>query len=106
MTSIIVLDSAKRDFDDIKTGFKKTHSAARFDQFKQSFKDLFAPIKAFPLSGAVPDECATLELVIRQRIVEDIRVIYEVKGNTVYIRMFLSTQRDFLRHLVERMLRP
>lgn len=106
MTKIIVLDSARIDFNDIKAGFKKTHSAARFDQFKQSFKDLFAQMKLFPLAGVVPDECATLELVIRQRVAEDIRVIYEVKDDTIFIRMFLSTQRDFLTHLGARMLRP
>ena len=106
MTKIIVLDSAKIDFNDIKAGFKKTHSAARFDQFKQSFKELFAHMKLFPLAGVVPDECITLELIIRQRVIEEIRVIYEVSGDTIYIRMFLSTHRDFLTHLVERMLRP
>ena len=106
MTKIIVLDSARIDFNDIKAGFKKTHSAARVDQFKQSFKDLFAHMKLFPLAGVVPDECATLELVIRQRVTEETRVIYEVKGDTIYIRMFLSTHRDFFSHLVERMLRP
>jgi len=105
MTEIVVLESAKADFDDIKAGFKSTHSVARFKQFKQSFRDLFNQIKQFPLAGVVPDECVTLELQIRQRIVEDIRVIYEVKDDTVVVRMFLSTHRDFLGHLVERMLR-
>lgn len=105
MTKIVVLDSARVDFRDIKLGFKRTHSAARFDQFKQSFKDLFAHMKAFPLAGAVPDECAPLGLVIRQRIVEDVRVIYEVKEDTIVVRMFLSTQRDFPSHLVTRILK-
>ncbi len=103
---MIVLDSARMDFDDIKAGFKKTHSAEKFDQFKQSFKVLFMQMKLLPLAGVVPDECTTLELVIRQSITEDTRIIYEVKDDTIYIRMFLSTNREFLSHLVERMLRP
>lgn len=106
MTNIIVLDSARTDFNEIKAGFKNTHSAARFAQFKQSFKDLLAQMKQFPLAGVVPEECATVELDIRQRIVEGIRVIYEVKGETIYIRMFLPAQRDFAAHLIDRMLRP
>ncbi|NHZ88144.1 hypothetical protein F2P45_03760 [Massilia sp. CCM 8733] len=106
MTKIIVLDSARTDFNEIRAGFKNTHSAARFDQFKQSFNDLFAQMKQYPLAGVVPDECATLELVVRQRMVEGVTVIYEVKGDTIYVRMFLPTQRDFLAHLVDRMLRP
>ncbi|WP_090435948.1 type II toxin-antitoxin system RelE/ParE family toxin [Duganella sp. CF458] len=105
MTKIIVLDSAKTDFQEIQAGFKKTHSAARLEEFKQSFKDLFAQIKQFPLAGVVPDECVALELVIRQRITEGTRVIYEVRDDTIFIRMFLSTERDFMTHLVERMLR-
>lgn len=106
MTNIIVLDSARTDFNEIKAGFKSTHSAARFAQFKQSFKELFVQMKQFPLAGVVPEECATVELAIRQRIVEGIRVIYQVKGETMYVRMFIPTQRDFLAHLVDRMLRP
>jgi plasmid stabilization system protein ParE len=105
MTKIIVLDSAKTDFREIQAGFKKTHSAARFEEFKRSFKELFAQIKQFPLAGVAPDECVALELVIRQRITEDTRVIYEIRGDTIFVRMFLSTERDFMTHLVERMLR-
>lgn len=47
-------------------------------------------------------------MLIRQRICEQVRVVYhhEQAGETIYIRMFLPTQRNFLEHQTNRILRP
>lgn len=47
-------------------------------------------------------------MLIRQRMCEQVRVVYhhEQAGETIYIRMFLPTQRNFLEHLTNRILRP
>jgi Txe/YoeB family toxin of Txe-Axe toxin-antitoxin module len=67
---------------------------------------LFADIQSHPLAGTIPEEASNLGRVLRQRIIEQIRVIYEVRDDTVYVRMVLSTRRDFTAHLIERLLQP
>lgn len=106
MARIVFLERARTDYQEIKNAFKARHSAARFQQFKQAFKHLYVDMERYPMAGVVPDEASLLGLKIRQRIVEQVRVIYQVEDETIYVHMFIPTQRDFLAHLTERLLRP
>ena len=69
---------------------------------------MLTDLKQFPDSGAPVTEAAAVGMLIRQRICEQGRVVYhhEQAGETIYIRMFLPTQRNFLEHLTNRILRP
>jgi toxin ParE1/3/4 len=106
MVRIVVLDSAKADFFDILANYQRFHTPAKVSEFKKAFQDLFVEMKLFPEAGVPVPEAQDLGFIIRQRVVEQIRVIYEFKDNTIYIRMYLSSKSDFMDHLARRLLRP
>jgi plasmid stabilization system protein ParE len=106
MVKIIVLDSAKADFLDVLAHYRRHHTPAKVAEFKEAVKALFADMKLFPLAGAAVPEAADLGFIVRQRLVEQVRVIYECKDEVIYVRMFLSTKSDFMDHLTRRLLRP
>ncbi|MGK5052085.1 type II toxin-antitoxin system RelE/ParE family toxin [Janthinobacterium sp. RB2P8] len=108
MTRIVVLNSAAADFRELRSDFQTRHAAAAQAQFLLAFRQLFADLKAFPDSGAPIEAAREVGMDVRQRLCEEIRVVYhhERAHGIVYIRMFLPTRRDFLTHLTTRILRP
>jgi len=108
MTRIILLKSAELDFKELCSDFKAHHGAPAHAEFKAAFKALLADLKEFPDSGTPINEARQIGLLIRQRLCQQVRVIYQhdQPEETIYIRMFLPTQRNFLEHLTNRILRP
>lgn len=108
MAALVVLKSAQLDFDDIKKDFRQRHSKQGYEDFKDAFKTLFKDLKAFPESGATVEEARAFGLNVRQRICQQVRVVYtyDSQSDTIQIRMFLPTQCEFLTHLTTRILRP
>lgn len=103
-----MLKSAELYFKDTCSDLKAHHGAPAYDEFKAAFNALLADIKLFPDSGAPIDEARQIGLLMRQRLCRQVRVIYQhdQTEETIYIRMFLPTQRNFLDHLTTRILRP
>lgn len=108
MTKLLVLESAKEDFSALKRNFSRTATAQRFDVFKACFGDLFADMKTYPAAGVPVAEASALGIEMRQRLTEQTRVIYsfDEARDTIYVRMFVHTSRDFSAHLEARLLRP
>ena len=106
MVKIVVLDSAKADFMDVLAYYQRYHTPPKVSEFKEAVKSLFADMKRFPLAGVPVPEAADLGFIVRQRMVEQVRVIYECREEIIYVRMFLSTKSDFMTHLTRRLLRP
>ena len=108
MTRIVILKSAEQDFKELCSDFKAHHGAPAHAHFRAAFKALLADLKEFPDSGTPIDEARQIGLLIRQRLCQQVRVIYQHDQGeeTIYIRMFLPTQRNFLEHLTNRILRP
>lgn len=108
MPRIVVLKSAELDFRELCSDVKARHGAPAYAAWRAAFKALLADPKRFPDSGAPIEEARQVGLLIRQRICEQVRVLYQHDraSDTLYIRMFLPTQRDFLEHLTGRILRP
>jgi len=108
MARIVVLKSAQADFEELRSDFKARHTAAAYAQFIAAFRQLFADLKSFPDSGAPIAAAREVGMDVRQRLCEEIRVVYhhDAVHDSVYIRMFLPTRRDFLAHLTARILRP
>lgn len=107
MPKLVFLDGAKEDFFEIKLNFGRNVTEEQFKQFKKSFKDIFVEIKTYPDAGALVAEASALGMDVRQRLAENVRVVYSVDKtqNIIYIRMFLHTSRDFITHLEKRLLR-
>ncbi len=106
MIKILVLDSAKADFFDVLAHHQRYHSPAKVTEFKAAFNNLFVDMKRCPPAGVPVPEAADLGFMMRQRIVEQVRVIYECKDEIIYVRIFLSTKSDVMTHLTRRLLRP
>ena len=63
-------------------------------------------IGEFPFAGFVPEEVVSPGLQgIRERLVGQTRVIYEVWEHEVYVFMFVSSRRDFMTMLTDRLLK-
>lgn len=108
MTRIAVLKSAQADFHELRSDFRARHTAAAHAQFICAFRQLFSDLKSFPDSGVPVEAAREVGMDVRQRLCEDICVIYhhDRAHDIVYIRMFLPVRRDFLSHLTKRILRP
>lgn len=102
---MLVLDDAKADLAEIKDSVRKNRSDENYRKFVLGVAQLLKDIQAYPRSGSIPPEAADLGLEIRTRLVEQLRVVYEIRANTIWVRMFIPTHRDYLSHLMARMLR-
>lgn len=108
MARIVVLKSAQADFNELRSDFQARHAAAQCEQFTSDFRQLFADLKTYPDSGTPVEAAREVGMDVQQRLCAEIRVVYhhDRAHDTVYIRMFLPTRRDFLSHLTRRILRP
>lgn len=101
-----ILASAKEDFREIKAWVKNRHGEAVWLDVNQQFKATLKDIGQHPAAGLITEEAQALGLSdIRQRLVGQIRVIYQFDGSQVYVHMFASTLRDFMGLLAARMLK-
>lgn len=100
-----VLASAKEDFREIKAYIKHKHGETAWLEVNRQFKATLADIGQHPQAGHLPEEARALGLTdIRQRLVGQTRVIYQLDGTQVYVHMFVSTLRDFMAQLTGRLL--
>jgi hypothetical protein len=92
-------------FSDDQSHVKDKHGEAVWLDVNQQFKDTLHDIGRHPLAGVIPEEAKALGLRdIRQRLVGQIRVIYQFDGSQVHVYMFVSTLRDFMSQLAGRLL--
>ncbi len=104
--SVFILDCAKDDYREIQKYVKRKFGAAAQKSSERQYKEILRDIGEFPASGFVPDEAVRLGLQgIRERLVGQTRVIYEVGVRDVYVYMFVSTRRDFMTMLTDRLLK-
>jgi Txe/YoeB family toxin of Txe-Axe toxin-antitoxin module len=67
-----------------------------------NYKEVLKEIGEFPFAGFIPEEALSLGLQgIRERLVGQTRVSYEVGEQDVYVSMFVSTRRDFMTMLTD-----
>ena len=104
--SVFILDSSKNDYREIRKYVRHKFGATVWRESEQKFKEVLRDIGEFPFAGFIPDEALSLGLQgIRERLVGQTRVIYEVVEQDVYVSMFVSTRRDFMTMLTDRLLK-
>ena len=100
-----VLEFAKEDYRAIRKKVKSKFGAKVWEEVDAEFKNILSQIGQMPLSGLVPDEMRAIGLTdYRQRLVGQTRVIYQIKGEQVYVHLFIDTSRDFSSILHQRLL--
>lgn len=101
----IILDSAKEEFKDIKKYVKKDFGDVGWKEVNSEYKTAFASIKHHPQSGSPIEQLREMGLTqMRYKLVRQTRVVYEFENDLILIHMFIHTKRDFMTHLMKRML--
>ena len=104
--SVFILASAKDDFREIRKYFIQKFGVRVWQDSDLKYRELLKNIGEFPAAGFVPDEAIQLGLQgICERLLGQTRVIYEVAHQRIYVYMFVSTRRDFMTMLTDRLLK-
>ncbi len=102
---IVILDSAKEEFRNIRKYVRKEFGESVWNEINAEYKSSFRLIKKDPQIGSCIDELKEIGIVdIRCVLVRQTRVIYEFDEALVLVHMFIATRRDFRTHLLERLL--
>ena len=104
--SVFILASAKDDYREIRKYVLQKFGVRVWQDSDLKYRELLKNIGEFPAAGLVPDEAIQLGLQrIRERLLGQTRVIYEVAHQRIFVYMFVSTRRDFMTMLTDRLLK-
>lgn len=100
----VILASAKVDLSQLRSYLLKNFSLMVWQATYGQIKDSIRSLASFPRLGAIPPELADLQMnSYRQLICGMNRIIYEVRGDTIYVHMIIDTRRDMKTHLMQRL---
>lgn len=103
---LLILTDAQEDTKDLRRYILKSFGAQTWKQTSAELAATFENIRQFPQSGYVPAELADFGgLHFREMLSGQNRVIYEVRGGTIYIHVITDMRRDLRTLLQKRMLR-
>jgi plasmid stabilization system protein ParE len=103
---IVFLASAEQDLKELKRYIAKNFSPKAWHSTYGKLKESIFNLKAFPLSGATPEELAQLNLTQYRQVISGMnRVIYEVRQDTIYIHIMADTRKDMKSLLAQRILK-
>jgi toxin ParE1/3/4 len=103
---VVVLQSAEMDLKSLRRYLVKNFGLSVWQtSYAQIKKDVNA-IKKYPLSGVIPDELEHLSLFQFRQVISGMnRIIYEIRGEIVYVHLICDTRRDLQGLLTRRILR-
>lgn len=103
--NFVILDSAKEEFRDIKKYVKKDFSDLIWNKVNAEYKAAFKLIQSNPNSGSSIEELKELGITnVKYKLVRQTRIVYEFDDELISVHMFISTKRDFMAHLLKRLL--
>lgn len=101
---IIILDSVKEEFKDIKKYVNRDFGDSVWNTVNAEYKDTFRLIKKNPQIGTHVDELKEIGIAnIKYVLVRQTRIVYEFDDKLIIIHMFIGTRRDFRTHLLKRL---
>lgn len=101
---IVILDSAKEEFKDIKSYVKRAFGDAVWNTVNTEYKDCFRLIKETPQVGSHVDELKEIGITnVKYALVRQTKIVYEFDDDLIIIHMFIGTRRDFRAHLLKRL---
>lgn len=102
---IVILDSAKEEFKDIKKYVKREFGDSVWNAVNAEYKRSFKLIKENPQVGSYVDELKELGITnVKYALVRQTRIVYEFDDDLIIVHMFIGTKRDFRTHLLKRLL--
>ena len=104
--NVIFLHQAELDLKELKKYIASDFSEATWQTSYMNIKRTVNALALFPEAGSIPPELDVLNLIqYRQVISGKNRIIYEVKGTSVFIHIVCDTRRDMVSLLMKRLLR-
>lgn len=102
---IVIIESAKEEFKDIKIYVKRQFGGSTWNTVNAEFKAAFERIKQNPEVGSHIDELKELGITnIKYMLVRQTKVVYEFDDTFVLVHVLINTKRDFRTHLFKRLL--
>jgi plasmid stabilization system protein ParE len=103
----VILTSAKNDLHQLRSYLLKNFSPDVWQTTYAKLKESIRNLSAFPCLGAVTPELADIHIhQYRQLICGMNRIIYEVRGDTLYVHVIVDTRRDLSALLLRRLVPP
>jgi plasmid stabilization system protein ParE len=101
-----ILESAEYDLKELKVYLVKNFSVATWQSSYGQIKEVIRNLQRFPLAGSIPDEFESLDLTQYRQVIAGMnRIIYEVRGDNVYVHIIVDARRDLKSLLIRRLLR-
>lgn len=103
---VVILHQAKLDLHSIKNYILNNHSKKSWQECLIKIKKSINTLKTFPYSGNIPPELETLHLNQYRQVISGMnRIIYEIKGDTVFIHLVCDSRKALKDALTRRLLR-
>jgi len=96
-----VLPTARIGIDELRSYIVRAFGWETWRQTSAQLQDTIAQIRQFPDSGHLPAELEGFVDAFRQVLSGKNRIIYQVRGDTVFIHLVIDTRRD-LQALLQR----
>lgn len=102
---LLILEDAQEDMKDLRRYIVRGFGAETWKPTSVQLAVTFESIKVSPQSGFVPAELSDFGgLSCREALSGQNRIIYEVRGDTIYIHVVTDTRRDLRTLLQKRLL--
>ena len=103
---IVILESAEQDLQELRAYLVKNFSTAVWQATYSDLKKTIRHLAQFPLMGGIPEALDSLQLVqYRQVLSGKNRIIYEVRGDLVFVHLIVDVRRDMASVLMRRLVR-
>ena len=100
------LEAAERDLRDLRSYILKNFSRQHWQEAYGRIREAIDTIARFPQAGVVPPELESLGANQYHQVIAGMnRVIYEIRGNDIFIHIIIDTRKDFQSFLTRRLLR-
>ncbi len=100
------LEVAERDLWDLRSSILENFSRQQWQETYGLIRDAVDTIASFPQAGKVPPELKPLGANQYRQIIAGMnRIIYEIRGNDIFIHIVIDTRKDFQSFLTRRLLR-
>lgn len=102
----VFLHAAQTDLHDLRHYLLRNFDAATWQSSYRKIKESIAAITQHPQLGMVPPELEQLGITqYRQVICGMNRILYEVRGDTLYVHLVCDTRRNLHDLLLRRLVR-
>lgn len=105
--NVVFLHSAEQDLLELKDYILKNFGATAWRASYRKIRDATTRLKRFPHEGHVPEELARLDIAQYRQVIAGMnRIIYEIRGDTLFIHVVCDTRKEMRALLARRLLRP